>query len=226
MKKYLLIGLISSLVFTSCKHDSLYEPIDEPPIVDTECDPNTVYFINDVLPIIQSSCAFSGCHGSGSAQDGVDLSTYAGIMQEVQAFDANDSKLYEVIIENDNDDVMPPNPYNRLTTAQILLIKNWINQGAQNNECSDCNTTAVTFAQTISPIIQNNCQGCHSGTAPQGNLSLTNYTQIKTIADNGKLLGTINHSNGFVPMPYNQPQLSDCKIDQVTNWVNAGSPNN
>lgn len=58
MNKFLLIGVCLSLLFTSCKHDSLYEPIDEPPIVDTDCDPNTVYFINDVLPIIQSGCAF------------------------------------------------------------------------------------------------------------------------------------------------------------------------
>lgn len=226
MKNYLLIGFISSLIFTSCKHDSLYEPIDEPPIVDTECDPNTVYFINDVLPIIQSSCAISGCHGSGSAQDGVDLSTYAGIMEEVQAFDANDSKLYKVMIDNDNNDVMPPSPYNRLNADQILLIKNWINQGAQNNECTDCNTTSVTYSQTILPIINASCKGCHSGTSPDGGISYTNYTEIKESALSGSLMGVVNHANGYVAMPYNQSKLSDCKIEQLTIWVNAGAPNN
>lgn len=226
MKYYVLLILII-LLQTACKHDSLYEPIEEaPPEVVVNCDPNTVYFVNDVLPIIQSSCGFSGCHGNGSTQDGVDLSSYAGIRNEVNPGNVNNSDLYEAITESDNDDVMPPLPYNRLSAAQIQIIRNWINQGAQNNECSDCNTSNITFSGTIAGIIQNNCQGCHSGTSPQAGILLTNYTQIKTQADNGKLLGTINHQNGFVAMPYNLPKLSDCNISKITAWVNSGAPNN
>lgn len=225
---FLFIGIIT--LITACQHDPLYTPIEEPPVEEppveeTNCDPNTVYFVNDVLPIIQSNCAFSGCHGNGSAQDGVDLSSYDHIMIEVTPGDPNDSELYEVITESD-DDIMPPAPYEALTTEQIQTIRDWILQGAQNNECTDCDLSNVTYAQTVWPIIQNSCTGCHSGSNPQGNLSLTNYNEVVAIGQDGSLMGTINHTSGYIAMPYNGQQLSQCKRDQIQDWVDQGMPNN
>ena len=43
------------------------------------CDPDTVYFEMDVLPILLSSCGKSGCHDA-TAQDGVRLDSYAATM--------------------------------------------------------------------------------------------------------------------------------------------------
>lgn len=231
MKKniYLLMPLI--FIILSCEHDPLYTSIDENNpddivIVDDSCDPNKVFFVNDVLPIINSNCALSGCHGGGSAQDGVDLSSYNGILQQITIGNAINSDLYEAITDNNPEDVMPPSPNNPLTTDQIATIKDWINQGATNEECTDCDLTNVTYAQSVWPIIQNSCTGCHSGASPQGNLSLTNYNEVVQIAANGYLSGVINHASGFVAMPYNAQQLSECKIDIIEDWINQGYPNN
>jgi mono/diheme cytochrome c family protein len=85
----------------------------------------------------------------------------------------------------------------------------------------------VTFSATIWPeIIQKYCLGCHSGSNPGGGIPLENYDDIAAVASDGRLLGVITHSAGYSPMPKNAPKLSDCKISQVTKWINDGIQNN
>lgn len=237
-----LFGIMVSYLASSCQHEPIIDdntggnggtnPTDttDTIIIITEigCDPDTVYFQNDILPIIQSNCAYSGCHGDGSAQDGVDLTNYFSIIStaDVEAFDLDGSDLYEVITETDPDKVMPPPPNNTLNADQITLIATWIMQGALNNSCEECDTTSVTYANVVSPIIQNNCQGCHSGSFPSGGISLTNHAEIQAYALSGALEGVINHDPGYVAMPYNQPQLPDCQLDQIRIWVAEGALDN
>ncbi|NTV83374.1 MAG: hypothetical protein HGA23_03610 [Bacteroidales bacterium] len=95
----------------------------------------------------------------------------------------------------------------------------------------DCDTTNVTYSGTIFPMINSNCTGCHSGSAPQGNVHLEDYTTISAAAaipagQYGSLYGAISHDPGNSPMPKNGTQLSECKIKQVKAWIDAGTPNN
>ncbi len=90
----------------------------------------------------------------------------------------------------------------------------------------DCDTSNVTYSATISAIMANNCNSCHSGSAPQGNLKTDNYTDLKTIADNGKLWGAVNHESGFSPMPKDRPKLSDCDLSKIRIWIDGGALNN
>ncbi len=192
------------------------------------CDPDSIYFNRDVLPIIQSNCAISGCHGGGTAQDGVDLTSYASIMSTggIEAYNPGGSDLYEAITETDLDKRMPLAPAEPLSAEKITLIANWINQGAKNNSCADCDGEVFTFSEAIGPLVEVNCKGCHSGGAPSAGISLTTYDEIKVYATNGALLGVINHSSSYVPMPYGLPKLDACKISQVQKWVDDGAPNN
>ncbi len=227
MKRLILLPFVFTVLFISCVHDPLYVPaVEEILVIEEDCDPSEVYFVNDILPIINSNCAISGCHGGGSAQDGVELSTYSGILQIVDPGNAESSEMYEVITDTDPADIMPLPPNSPLTSEQIGLIRDWINQGATNKECIDCDLTNVTYSQSVWPIIQNSCTGCHGGTNPQGGLFLTDYDQVSQIAQNGALLGVIKHEPGFVPMPLNGPQLSECKIDTIEEWINQGILNN
>jgi mono/diheme cytochrome c family protein len=235
--KILFLSIILSvLYFSSCQHEPL---IDDNPIIDNPidttgtnsgvpCDPDSVYFVNQIFPLLKSNCAIEGCHGNGSMEDDVELSTYSSIINtaDVEAFNANKSDLYKAITETDLEDRMPPLPANGLSQEQIDLIAKWINQGALNNGCDDCDSTNTTFALFVSPFIKNSCQGCHSGPTPSGDISLTNYDQIKTQALNGNLMGTIRHEAGYVAMPYNQGKLDDCKIDQILSWIEDGALNN
>ena len=124
---------ILACVTLGCTSDKV-EPAD---ISDSgeSCDTNLAYFVNDIQPIIRSNCAYSGCHGDGSAEDDVDLSTYALILAtgEVKPGNAADSKLYKVMTETDPSDIMPPPPTAALSSEQIAQIGQWIDQGALNN---------------------------------------------------------------------------------------------
>jgi mono/diheme cytochrome c family protein len=99
------------------------------------------------------------------------------------------------------------------------------------SQSDDCDTTNVIYSGTIFPIINSNCIGCHSGSAPQGNVLLEDYPTISAAAaipagTYGSLYGAISHASGNSPMPKNGAQLSDCKIKQVKAWIDAGRPDN
>ena len=91
-----------------------------------------------------------------------------------------------------------------------------------------CNTTTVTYAAVIKPIITANCAtaGCHSGAVPANGINLDAYAGLKTIAASGQLIGTVTHASGFSPMPQNLPKLSQCNIEQITKWVTDGALDN
>ena len=96
--------------------------------------------------------------------------------------------------------MMPPPPNAKLSSDQIALISKWIQQGAKNNKCNECDTTNVTYSVQVTSIM-NNCVSCHNASSPSGNIRLDNYTNVKTQVDNGKLIGSIEHKAGFSPMP-------------------------
>lgn len=194
---------------------------------ETDCDPNTVYFTNTILPLLQSRCAQPGCHTQADMQDGVGLFDYNHIMQQVAAGNPGASDLWEAITEDDPDKIMPPIGETPLTAEEINLITTWIQQGAQNNSCtSDCDSTIFTFSGAVQPTIQTYCQGCHGGTNPDGGIALTNYSQVQTIALDGRLIHVLQGTGGFSPMPYQSNPLSDCRIQQIQAWIDSGAPNN
>lgn len=249
----LIFGLGLWLSFPSCKHEPLFDdtmvepmdttsnPIDTMPVdtntidttnTGTPCDSDVVYFDLQVLPILQSNCAFSGCHDVASAQDGVILEDYEYVMQtaEVEPFNLNESELYEVLVETDLDDIMPPAPNAPLSSNQINIVATWILQGAQDLECdpnaAGCETDNVSFSVFVKPLLQNHCQGCHSGTVPSGGIDLTTHSNVVTYANNGKLYGAISHEVGFEAMPQGATKLDDCSLDKIKSWIDAGALDN
>ncbi len=245
---FLVLAGIVLMLIAGCRHepfmmaeDDDFMPMDTTvTVIDTmsndttqvPCDSTKVYFEQQILPILRSSCAFSGCHDAASAQDGVVLDNYADVVRtgDVRPFDLSGSDLYEVLVEEDNDDRMPPAPRSRLPADQINLIATWILEGAENLMCDNsgqgCQTTNVSFAATIKPIIEVNCQGCHSGGAPSGGIDLSNYAGIKARAESGQLLGSIDWQAGFSRMPQGGAKLDQCKIDQIAAWIAEGAPEN
>jgi hypothetical protein len=230
MRIKIISGLaLFCLTLQACKHE-IPNPIEPDPSGQISCHPDTVYFQQQILPLLSASCAFSGCHDAASAEDGVILDNYWNIMQtaDVNPGDPEGSDLYEVLVEDyDDDDRMPPYPdYEPLSPAQIALIYNWIAQGALNNSCEDCVTENITYETVIGSLIQNRCQSCHSGASPDGGILLTNYAQVSNVAINGPMEEAITHTGSAAPMPYNSPQLPQCEVDQIVTWINNGAPLN
>lgn len=229
----LLSPLFLTWIFiSSCKHEILSNNnIHQDPVGGNSdpCDPNKIYFEQQVLPILLSNCAKSGCHDDVTHKEGVVLTSYASVMKtgEIRSGNPGESKLYKVISTTNSDDRMPPPPDAPLSEEQKNIIYNWILQGAQNLVCQNmCDSNVYTYSGAVSLIIQNKCQGCHSGTGAGGGVLLDTYSNIKIAALNGKLWGAVNHLPGYVAMPQNGNKLSDCELTQIRKWIDSGALQN
>jgi len=212
-----LCGLISiGILNTSCQH--------EPELLSTNPE---VCFDREVLPVIKSSCTMSGCHDGDKELPPLD--TYEDLLRLVKTGKPVSSKLHEVLTANPNSEsFMPPKPNEPLTSAQINAISLWILQGAKHTTCNDipCDTLNVTFTGSILPITDTYCKGCHSGSNPDGGVTLTNYTTVKASIASGRFMGSVEQKTGFTAMPKGSSKLPACNITQLKKWINNGMPNN
>ncbi len=179
-------------------------------------------FSRDILPVLVSGCAMTGCHDAVTHEGDYIFSGYSTTLNAVTPGNPAESKLYNVITAPDGEDRMPPAPLARLTSAQIDSIAAWIRYGALDEYCGEiCDTLSpVTFSGTIWPVIKTFCTGCHSGTVPGGNVRLEDYTTVSVVAGNGILMDALR-GNGVPKMPP-AGSLSTCRIRQFELWINDG----
>jgi hypothetical protein len=224
----MIIALISLTSLSCTKYQIPGRELAGPGDPDAEeivstCDPDTVYFSNDVLPLVVSSCATTGCHSKDSHREGVILTDYSSILRTggIKPGDPNDSKFLETLTDN-GEDRMPPSPSDPWNSEQIEMMRQWIAQGAQNNACSDgCDTSNVTFSGQIWPMMEKYCTGCHSAGSAGGGIVISGYDDMVALAGNGNLMGSIRYEPGYAKMPTNQ-QLSECNINLLQKWIDDG----
>lgn len=216
------------VISISCKHEIPIAFDNTPVSGGTQtCSADTVYFQNKVLPLLNSSCAMSGCHDAITYKEGINLTSFGAIVSTggVRAGYPGNSKLYTVL-NRTGSERMPPSPAAPFTQAQKDVIYKWILQGAKNNACNDCDTAVFTYSGAVSPLLSTFCKGCHNPSALGGGIDLSTYAGVKSIALNGKLMGSIMHATGYIAMPQGSSKLSDCRIQQIQKWIVAGSLNN
>jgi mono/diheme cytochrome c family protein len=220
MKKYILICgfvLAFAIVFMQgCSNDASYP---------------TICFTSQIRPIYVTNCAMSGCHdGSASshAPHDVVLTDYTHIMQGIKPRHPERSKYYTELIAflGIGNGGMPPSK--PLSSQQISLIKAWIEQGADESDCtsSSCDTANVTYSGIVSAIFSINCNQCHNSTTTSGGVNLDGYNNLKAELDANKtnLLNAIGYSSSpKMPPAY---ELTSCEIEQINIWVRNGYPNN
>lgn len=226
-----LTGLILVVLsFTqACVHEAPpFPPAGGIPTQTLKCDPDTVYFKNEILPLLASNCAMPGCHDAITSAEGVRLDSYISLFQSgvVDPGNPSNSDLWEVINETDPEKRMPLDR-NPLTPEQKSLILKWIQQGARNNACaSDCDSSVFTFSAGIKPILETYCVGCHKTGSASAGVLLDSYSSVQLFAQNGMLYGVSAHQSGFKPMPYGGAKISDCNLYVLKKWIDAGAPNN
>ncbi len=218
----------------ACKHEA---PIANGTGLDTvltggtqPCSTDTVYFKQQILPLLTGNCTSAGCHDAGTRANNVQLTDYSSIINTTRVVAGNPTsgKLYKALTATSPSDVMPPPPRSPLSAAQIALVKKWIEQGAKNNTCNNvCDTTNIKYSTTVEPILIAYCRSCHNGSNPNTNVKYTDYTTTVATARNNRLLGAITHATGYEPMPQAPlPKLSNCDIDKIRIWIRMGYPNN
>lgn len=102
-----------------------------PPVAVAEAKPAEEIgnsFQNDILPILEKNCALAGCHVAGGAA-GLDLTGYDSF-EKSGAFVPGNAKKSLVIIRIDGGGMPPAGP---LDDDLIDLVKDWIDEGAENN---------------------------------------------------------------------------------------------
>ena len=123
-----LFGFIL-IISQSCTSDQLE---DMPPL--EFCDTLQVSYNVQVKDIIDSSCAFSGCHVAGSSAPG-NYSSYGSMLPFLTD---REFKRFVIDLRNDPELGMPPdwttNPGpNDLTDEQFDIISCWVESGYPEN---------------------------------------------------------------------------------------------
>lgn len=90
----------------------------------------------------------------------------------------------------------------------------------------DCTGLTPTYTSDIKPILNASCakSGCHDAFSHQQGVDLSSYGSASDISRSSSFLGTIEHLNGYNPMPQGAGKLSNDKIQLLSCWVENGSP--
>jgi len=226
-----LIGLI--IVFSSCTHETTLQP-------DLE---EVVYFNTQVLPIFQNTCAVSGCHNSGTKEEGYDLSNYASIVSKgIIPGESSKSEIYKTI--TGKSELMPPN--NPLSVEQRTLVRLWIDQGADETIDPESISDSIVidstaqgasfcFSRDVYPILTSNCgtSGCHDATTQEEGYNFTSYeTTIARGVISGdanqskiyKVITTSKNEDDFMP-PSPRSPLTAAQISAIRKWIDEGIKN-
>lgn len=131
--KQIILAASSVFIFISCDDTLTVQNVDDRNIPLTN-----VSFSQDIYPIFQVKCAFSGCHASPNAADGIDLSTWANVTANpniVFPGEPDLSRLVWAIEGRAGISPMPPVGYAKPVTTdkQLPGIKTWIREGALDN---------------------------------------------------------------------------------------------
>ena len=206
--------LVLFLSTESCTHS---------PILEEECPPGTVDFTQEILPLIQTNCAMSGCHVGANAAEGIRLTSYSQIMRQVEPGHPEESELFEVLTEQGGKR-MPPPPMASLSSAAIERIRLWIQQGAKETHCNSvCDTTAPASWAQVSFVFSSQCVGCHQASLTSGNVRLDTYADAVQAVNDHDVSSAIFGINGAPKMPPNA-LLSDCHSAIIMRWIQAGMP--
>ena len=112
----MFIAFLGLIIHTSCEYEPLGIPQAPPP-------PAKVSFSTDIQPIFDAKCI--SCHKSTHNLPLVQGDSYNALIAKncIVKGDAETSKLYTKVRDGHN----PP------TTDKLDLIKQWINEGAEDN---------------------------------------------------------------------------------------------
>jgi hypothetical protein len=128
MKKLIIISGLIVMIVTGVSITGCYKDIIVPPITQSG-PPPSVSFNEQILPILTTNCAKSGCHVPGSQMPYMDSAeAYKDLINGgfVNIVVPNQSIIYQELDGG-------PMQVNIPSQADINLIYYWIENGAQDN---------------------------------------------------------------------------------------------
>ena len=86
--------------------------------------------------------------------------------------------------------------------------------------------TNPTFTANVLPLLNSRCNSCHGGTSPSGGIRLDSYNEVSKYVKTGSLIGSVNQTSVYSPMPKGGGKMSACDINKIQNWIASGTLNN
>ena len=85
-----------------------------------------------------------------------------------------------------------------------------------------CDTSNVSYSR-IKTVLEQQCYGCHTASAPSGNVAIYDYNSLIQYVQSSKstLIGSIKHTTAS-PMPKGGQKWDACKIESLEAWINQG----
>ncbi len=197
----------------------------------------TPTFETAVRPVLQARCV--RCHGMKVRKADLDLSTPAGIGKGGESGPVivpgkpGNSSLYEKV----HGGAMPPGKKDKLSSSEILAIRNWIAAGARFETAPAEKTIAVTQHDVI-PILLRHCTVCHGRHRKEGGLDLRTRISMLRGGKSGPAFvpGKPEESRliqktraGQMPPPARLVEVSVKPIEAteiavLARWIAAGAP--
>lgn len=117
----------------SCKED-----VTGGGVIDVVFPDSNISYGQQVQPLFNRGCAFSGCHGADRyGEDGYSLDSYEHLMYGTRAVifrgDPDNSLLIQAIEAANQVPRMPPTDFRQLNDNQKRGLRRWVLEGAQNN---------------------------------------------------------------------------------------------
>ncbi len=194
------------------------------------CSADSVYFEQQVLPLVTSLCGKVGCHGTNQHHEfQLIYTSKSQSFSSISSRFSSSSRLAKALNEMAGQRV---SGYTPPTSDQLAILQKWIAQGKKNNSCNGCDATQFAFAANVAPLFKFYCAGCHPAPGSQTTPNLSSLAAIQAELKNnpGRLLGSIQwtapYNTSTTKMPQGSNQLSQCELDVIRKWVEAGAPNN
>lgn len=203
MKKGILIAVIASslMMYVSSCYNNKEDILSLPKIS----------FRGEVVPIVTGGPC--GCHNNGVASRAVQFSHSDTIFY--------DAILSKVTLFNSwvNGGIHPGGGGVDFSANERLIIKRWIDQGANDDASGSCpEVAAPKYSTDIVPIYNTTCKGgsCHGGLGP-----VLDYARLTSAANKANLANMVN-SNGLSGHPGGPISLSSCTVKVFKDWLAQG----
>lgn len=114
--------------------------------------------------------------------------------------------------------------FSSLFSASILMVLVSCKKDKVGDNVDPACVDTVSFAETILPMMETNCTGCHGSFSNTTGYTITNHTNISTHAT--AILNAMRGEAGFQQMPDGLPALPDTIIKKFECWIDQGKLNN
>ncbi len=189
--------------------------------------------------VLQPHCAF--CHGSSPGAGGLNVLALDKMLANpglIVPGNSRISRLSERASPEAGSRQMPPQPqFPALSTAEIELVKNWIDGGALSESSPVTPPPAIVtpppvvdrinFLQVKSRIIDQRCISCHGSSA---RINMTSFATLSSVdgivapndPENSRLYTSILSTAPF-RMPADGSTLPDADIQFIKDWISQGA---